>query len=113
MTLKLTTSLRAPNVRIVVPSHTRLVTADGLMLARLSSRVTLSPPSFAHAAVIAEGASIGVGEGVGVMVGEKEGEGDGSTVAANRGPAALGVHPEIPKPNATMRLIANGYLAIR
>ena len=51
-TLNDTTSFFAPNVLMQWPSHTLLTTALACPVARSSSCVTLSPPSFAHTAVI-------------------------------------------------------------
>jgi hypothetical protein len=51
-TLKDTVSFSAPNVRMQVPSQTLFMTMLACPVARSSSCVTLSPPSFAHTAVM-------------------------------------------------------------
>src|SRR5580692_6739201 len=53
-TLNDTISFLAPKTLMQWPSHAPLATALVCPVARSSSRVTLSPPSFAHTAVMAE-----------------------------------------------------------
>jgi len=53
-TLNDTISFFAPKTWMQWPSHTLLATALAFAVARSSSCVTLSPPSFAHTAVMAE-----------------------------------------------------------